>query len=65
MFIIGLLSIYERISAETKCDPGWNFENGNCIDVNECKQIGKEINVSENICEVSTWTTYEKGQEVS
>ena len=65
MFIIGLLFIYGNIVAENKCGPGWNFESDNCIDVDECKQKGKEIDLSEDICEVSTWTTYSKGQEVS
>lgn len=62
---IGLLFIYGNIVAENKCSPGWNFERDICIDIDECKQKGKEINLSEDICAVSTWTSYSMGQEVS
>ena len=47
------------------CEPGYNFENHVCKDINECEQQRKEIDVSKNICEVTTWTTYTKGQAVS
>ena len=65
MLIIVLLLIYSGIAAENKCGPGWKFESDVCVDINECKQKGIEIDLSDDICEVSTWTTYSKGQEVS
>ena len=65
MLLIGLLLSSSRIALATDCEPGYNFESHVCQDINECEQQGKEIDVSENICGVTTWTTYTKGQEVS
>ena len=65
MLLIGLLLSSSRIALAKNCESGWIFENDVCKDINECKQQGKEIDVSENICGVTTWTTYAKAQEVS
>ena len=65
MLLIGLLLSNSRIASAKNCEPGWIFENDVCTDINECEQQGKEIDVSENIRGVTTWTTYAKGQDVS
>ena len=47
------------------CQSGYELKNGNCRDINECTQAGTEVNVNQNICRVTTWTSYADGQNVS
>ena len=47
------------------CPDGYEFKNGQCRDINECTQSGITVNVNQNICRVTTWTSYDDGQAVS
>ena len=58
------LRVLEQGKAQN-CQSGYELKNGNCRDINECTQAGTEVNVNQNICRVTTWTSYADGQNVS
>ena len=59
-----IFGILEQKQAQN-CQSGYELKNGNCRDINECTQAGTEVNINQNICQVTTWTSYEEGQSVS
>ena len=50
------LRVLEQGKAQN-CQSGYELKNGNCRDINECTQAGTEVNVNQNICKVTTWTS--------